>query len=308
MWAYAMVAPGRLERVEAPVPEVTPGRVLVKLHAGGICGSDLPSFLGKRNPFVDFYGSPGFPLHEVVGEVVDGDLDAGTRVVGWAEGHLGLAEYFLARVDNILEIDGELGATDATVIQPLCTVLHALDRLGDVSGRHVAVLGQGPIGILFSHALQARGARVTGVDRIDRRDLDFGIDEVVWGDAADWAASLGDDGPEIVVEAIGHQAGTLEAAVEAVAPGGVVLAFGVPDEDHYSFPFARFFRKNATLIAGVTTDRRDALAAARDYLREHPDLLAPYVTDVFAIDDAQAAFERAITPTPGRLKVVLDAA
>ena len=129
MWAYAMVAPGRLERVEAPVPEVTPGRVLVKLHAGGICGSDLPSFLGKRNPFVDFYGSPGFPLHEVVGEVVDGDLDAGTRVVGWAEGHLGLAEYFLARVDNILEIDGELGATDATVIQPLCTVLHALDRL-----------------------------------------------------------------------------------------------------------------------------------------------------------------------------------
>ena len=108
------------------------------------------------------------------------------------------------------------------------------------------------------------------MDRIDRRDLDFGVDEIVWGDAADWAASLGDDGPEIVIEAIGHQAGTLEAAVEAVAPGGVVLAFGVPDEAHYSFPFARFFRKNATLIAGVTTDRRDALAAARDYLREHP--------------------------------------
>ena len=62
---------------------------------------------------------------------------------------------------------------------------------------------------------------------------------MVWGDAADWAAALGDDGPEIVVEAIGHQAGTLEAAVEAVAPGGVVLAFGVPDETHYSFPFAR---------------------------------------------------------------------
>jgi threonine dehydrogenase-like Zn-dependent dehydrogenase len=162
MWAYAMTAPGRLERVEAPLPEIAPGRVLVKLHAGGICGSDLPSFLGKRNPFVDFYGSPGFPLHEVVGDVVDGDLPAGTRVVGWPEGHLGLAEYFLARVDNVLEIDGELSATDATVIQPLCTVLNALDRLGDVAGRHVAVLGQGPIGILFSHALKARGARVTG--------------------------------------------------------------------------------------------------------------------------------------------------
>ena len=102
MWAYAMVAPGRLERVEARVPEVADGRVLVRLEAGGICGSDLPSFLGKRNPFVDFYGDPGFPLHEVVGEVHQGALPAGTRVVGWAEGHLGLAEYFVARVDNIL--------------------------------------------------------------------------------------------------------------------------------------------------------------------------------------------------------------
>ena len=301
-----MVAPGRLERVEAPVPEVTSGRVQLHQHAGGICGSDLPSFRGRRNPFVDFYGSPGFPLHEVVGEVVDGELPAGTRVVGWAEGHLGLAEYLVARVDNVIEIDGELSATDATVIQPLCTVLHALDRLPDVAGRHVAVLGQGPIGILFSHALKTRGARVTGVDRVDRSELGFGVDEVVWGDAALWAAGL-TEWPEIVIEAIGHQTGTLEAAVEAVAPGGVVLAFGVPDDSHYPFPFAQFFRKNATLLAGVTTERRDALAAARDYLREHGDLLAPYVTDVFAIGDAQAAFERAITPTPGRLKVVLDA-
>src|SRR5215207_2796088 len=100
MWAYAMTAPGRLERVEAPVPQVARGLVLVRLHAGGICGSDLPSFRGRANPFVDFYGEPGFPLHEVVGEVVEGDLPAGTRVVGWADGHRGLAEYFLARADN----------------------------------------------------------------------------------------------------------------------------------------------------------------------------------------------------------------
>ena len=58
-------------------------------------------------------------------------------------GALGLAEYFIARVDNVLEIDRELSDTDATVIQPLCTVLHALDRLGDVAGRHVAVSARG---------------------------------------------------------------------------------------------------------------------------------------------------------------------
>ena len=200
-------------------------------------------------------------MHEVVGTTA-----AGARIVGWAEGHRGLAEYFVAREDAIVELDDELSDVEATVVQPLCTVLHQLDRLGDVEGRRVAVIGQGPIGLLFSHALKARGAaHVIGVDRVDRGDCAeaFGVDEVVWDDASAWAASLDEDRPEIVVEAVGHHAGPLEAAVEALAPGGTVLAFGVPDESHYAFPFTAFFRKHATLIAGAATDRARALARAR---------------------------------------------
>lgn len=304
MWAFAVTAPGRFERVEAPVPEAGPGRVVVRLQAGGICGSDLPSFLGRRNPFVDSLGEPGYPLHEVVGTVVD----TGDRVVGWAEGHRGLAEYFVAREDAIVTLDDELSDVDATVVQPLCTVLHQLDRI-DVAGRRCAVIGQGPIGLLFSHALKARGAaHVTGVDRIDRSDCAaaFGVDEVVWNDASAWAAGV-EERPEVVVEAVGHHAGPLEAAVEALAEDGTVLAFGVPDETHYAFPFTAFFRKHATLVAGAATDRAQALANARDYLRDHRDLLAPYVTNVLPVERAQEAFELAVDPVAGRLKVVLDA-
>ena len=300
MWAYAVTAPGRLERVEAPVPEAGPGRVLVRLQAGGICGSDLPSFLGRRNPFVDSLGEPGYPLHEVVGVT-----EAGTRIVGWAEGHKGLAEYFVAREDAIVALDDELTDVEATVVQPLCTVLHQLDRV-EVAGKRVAVIGQGPIGLLFSHACKARGAaHVTGVDRVDRSDCAaaFGVDEVVWEDATAWAAGAEAD---VVVEAIGHHAGPLEAAVEALAPHGTVVAFGVPDETHYAFPFTAFFRKHATLIAGAATDRAHALAAARDYLREHRSLLSPYVTNVLEVRRAQEAFELAVDPVVGRLKVVLE--
>ena len=84
MWAYAVTAPGRLERVEAALPEAGPGRVLVRLRAGGICGSDLPSFLGRRNPFVDSLGAPGYPLHEVVGitETRCADRRLGRRTQG----------------------------------------------------------------------------------------------------------------------------------------------------------------------------------------------------------------------------------
>ena len=307
MWAYAITAPGRFEQVEVERPAAGDDRVLVRLLAGGICGSDLPSFVGRRNTFVDFYGEPGYPLHEVVGEVVEGELPVGTRIVGWAEHHLGLAEYFVARVDAITAIE-ELTDVEATVVQPLCTVLHQLDRIPDVRGKRAAVIGQGSIGLLFSHALKARGAAwVTGVDRVDRSDVGaaFGVDEVVWDDAAAWSRTL-QQPFDVVVEAVGHHAGPLEAAVTALAPHGTVLAFGVPDDSHYAFPFTAFFRKHGTLIAGAATDRAAALARAREYLLEHRALLAPYVTTVVPVHEAQAAFETAIHPTAGRLKVVLE--
>ena len=307
MWAYAISAPGRLERVEVERPTAAEDRVLVKLLAGGICGSDLPSFIGRRNTFVDFYGEPGYPLHEVVGEVVAGDLPAGTRIVGWAEHHRGLAEYFVARLDAITPIAG-FTDVEATVVQPLCTVLHQLDRIPDVRGKRAAVIGQGSIGLLFSYALKARGAAwVTGVDRVDRSGVAdaFGVDEVVTDDAAAWAKRV-EEPPDIVVEAVGHHAGPLEAAVTALAPDGTVLAFGVPDETHYAFPFMAFFRKHATLISGAATDRARALEHAAAYLREHRALLDPYITTVVPVHEAQRAFDIALTPSTGRLKVVLE--
>jgi threonine dehydrogenase-like Zn-dependent dehydrogenase len=303
MWAYAIAGPGRFERVEAPTPEPPPGRVLARLRAGGICGSDVPSFHGTRNTFVDGYGEPGYPLHEVVGEVVAGDLPEGTRIVGWSEGHYGLAEYYVARVDASHELDDELTDIEATVVQPLCTVLAQLDRLPDVRGKRAAVIGLGSIGLLFAHVLHARGATVTGIDRVDRRDQAdaFGLTTVIWEDAP----KLPNDAFDVVVEAVGHQAATVETGVNALAEHGTLLAFGVPDQSHYAFPFRAFFRKHATLIAGAATDRASELAKARDYLREHRSLLEPYITDVFDVHDAQQAFELASAASSGRLKIVL---
>ena len=315
MWAHRLIAPGKLEAVEVDEPgQPDPGRVVVRFEAGGICGSDLTSFLGVRDSvLVASHGKPGYPMHELVGVVeasAADDLPVGTRVVGWAEGHLGLAEKFAARADQVCALDDELPPVQASVIQPLCTVLYAMRRLGEVRGARCAVIGQGSIGLLFSHALKAAGAgHVTGVDPIDRRDAAgaFGVDVMEWRTSSEWAASLGGHArPDIVVEAVGHQAATLEHAVEAVAHGGTVLAFGVPDESHYAFPFERFFRKDATLLGGVTQDRRRSLAAARDYLVDHGDMLDAYITDVFPVAEAQAAFELAVKPTAGRLKVVLE--
>ena len=301
VWAYAITAPGRLERVEAPEPVPGAGQRLVRLRAGGICGSDLPTFRGRRSAhFIDHTGEPGFPLHEVVGETADGE-----RVVGWPVDHRGLAKFFLADDREVIAVDSDLSDVEATVIQPLCTVLQAVDRLGDVAGRRAAVIGLGSIGLLFAHVLAARGAVVTGVDRVDRRAVAgvFGLREVLWDDAT----ALGHDTFDLVVEAVGHQTHTFSAAVDALAFGGTLYAFGVPDDTHYPVPFIRFFRKNATLLGGVTTDRAAALAAGRAYLLGARELLAAYITDVVPVTRAQEAFELAVAPTVGRSKIVLVA-
>ncbi|MGP4016182.1 zinc-binding dehydrogenase [Saccharopolyspora sp. 5N708] len=312
MWAYALTAPGRLSRCETAdfaVAELPPGEVVARLLAGAICGSDLPNFRGHG---LTERQLPGYPLHEVVGEVVAStapDIEVGARVVGWAGGFQGLAEYFTARAEQLHVLDSPLDDVPATVVQPLATVLCALQRVPEIAGRSAAVIGQGPLGLLFSHVLGAQGAsRVIGVDRVDRADVadKFGVTEPVWDTSQRWAQQLSDAArPDIVVEAVGHQAATLNDAIAALAPGGVLFAFGVPDDDHYSVAFRQLFRKNATLAAGGTTNWRYWLALAEAYLHEHPDLADNYITHVFGVSEAQQAFELAATPARGRLKVAL---
>ena len=56
---------------EVPVPEPTPGMVLVKTRLASICGSDLHIVYMGWNAH-EFPLPPGYPGHEGVGEVVDG--------------------------------------------------------------------------------------------------------------------------------------------------------------------------------------------------------------------------------------------
>ena len=46
----------------------------------------------------------------------------------------------------------------AVGLQPLACVLYAVEQLPDLTGRHVAVIGQGSIGLLFSYVAKALGA------------------------------------------------------------------------------------------------------------------------------------------------------
>jgi L-iditol 2-dehydrogenase len=322
MWAYRLTAPGRLDVVEADRPraaDLRQGQVLLRVIAGGICGSDLPKFLGLKGPQAVgdgafAAGAIGFPMHEVVGEVVastDAGIAEGSRVVGWAADSNAAAEFVVTDGAQVYAYDPSLPAEAAVLIQSLACVLYPLTGL-ELAGARAAVLGLGPIGLLFGHALRQAGcSTVVGVDLVDRsaEAPKFGFDSVAHAAIGRWCAGLSDAArPDLVVEAVGHQVSTLQQAIRACAVGGRILYFGIPDDEYYPLDMERMVRKNLTLTAGVTRRRREMLAAATRYLLAYPELARDIVTHTFAMPDIQRAFDLARTPRAGRLKIILSVA
>ena len=321
MWSYSITAPYTLTRVERDAPteaDLLPGELLLRVLAGGICGSDIPLYRGKvTTAFEDrsqgAVNVPGFPLHEVVGTVLASrheSYEVGDRVVGWADRHDGMSELLATSGESVTRVDDSLSSTDATLIQPLACVVHTLGRIPDLAGLRVAVVGLGPIGLLFTHAAKAAGAaHVIGVDPIDRSAIaaDFGIDELVVSVSERWSLTLDEmEQPDVVIEVVGHQVGTLVSAMEAVKPEGTVFFFGVPDDAFYPLPMFAFFRKALTLVSGAVSRRAEALATAHQYALDHPGLLRSLISGEYHVSQAPEAYAVAATISSKRLKLVLD--
>ncbi len=320
MWSYRIVAPYQFERTtiaEKTADDLADGQVLLRFLAAGICGSDMPAFRGARGRLPGDDGrsaaeKDGFPIHEIAGEVIasrHAEHRPGDRVVGWASGFDGLMERVISDGNGLAPYDPALTAAQAVGLQPLACVLYACEQLPDLAGRHVAIIGQGSIGLLFAYVAKAAGARrVTGVDPVDRSSLTtaFGVDDAVRATSDRWVSQLAaTDRADIVIEAVGHQVATLGHAVEATAPGGTVFYFGVADDEAYPISMRLMLRNNLTLKSGVTLDRRRVLDSADKFAGEHPELLGTYLTHTFGVDEAQAAFDLASQPDPARVKIAI---
>lgn len=320
MWSYRIIAPYLFERttIADKTPECLVDRqVLLRFQAAGICGSDLPAFRGAKGRLPGDDGRSaaemdGFPIHEVAGEVIASrhpDHRPGDRVVGWASSFDGLMERVISDGDGLARYDSALTPAQAVGLQPLACVLYACEKLPDLAGRHVAIIGQGSIGLLFSYVAKAAGARrVTGIDPVDREKISYayGVDDAVRATSDRWVSRLApEDRPDVVVEAVGHQVATLGHAIEAAAPGGTVFYFGVADDPTYPIDMRAMLRKSLTLKSGVTLDRRRVLEAASRFAAEHPGLLENYLTHTFPVDQVSEAFELACQPDPGRVKIAV---
>src|SRR5882757_6555457 len=165
-----------------PRPRPPRGFALIRLLTGGICNTDLELQRG-------YYGFEGIPGHEFVGEVVEADDPKlmGKRVVGeinlacekceWCSRGLGrhcprrtvlgivkhpgaFREYLTLPERNLHIVPASIPTEYAVFIEPLGAACEILDQVRIPKGAHVAVLGDGKLGLLIAQVLQANGARV----------------------------------------------------------------------------------------------------------------------------------------------------
>jgi (R,R)-butanediol dehydrogenase/meso-butanediol dehydrogenase/diacetyl reductase len=236
--------------VDEPAPGN--GQVRVKVEACGICGSDLHM---RPSEAV----APG----AIMGHEFAGVVDAlGPGVEGWSEGDRvcvypfepldhhdletamtsglglgahagGFAESVVVSQSMLWRLPSGMELEHGALVEPLAVALHGLN-VGGVSAEDACVvIGAGPIGVMTSLALRARGVEnAVVVEKNDRRrqrieQLGFraaGLDGV-----HERALELLGGPPSVVLECAGNPAAP-GLAIELVAPSGRIVLLGVLEE------------------------------------------------------------------------------
>jgi threonine dehydrogenase-like Zn-dependent dehydrogenase len=225
--------------------------------------------------------------------------------------HTGLAEYFVSSDDRaVLLPDGQ--ANHLVLSQPLGTVVHAYRKLPEATETAV-VLGQGPIGQLFTALLRNVGVtRLIAVDLLPERlkvSTSMGATHTVCGNATGVAAAIEriTEGKlvDLAVEAIGTEE-TLNLAAKLVKRNGTLLAFGLPHKYNYDFAFHDFFWNEGRLICSLGPTVDDFRVAV-DMISNGVISVAPLLTHTFPFSQAQEAFTLFADRTDGVIKVALTA-
>jgi L-iditol 2-dehydrogenase len=246
----------RVEDVARPRIEAD-DQVLIRIHACGICPSDLRPYTGLRP---STRGMPYTPGHEWTGEVIDAgdgvtDFAAGDRVVpSWRVvcGHCyycvrgrhnccenlargvvrgGFAEYGVAPARALLKIPDGVSCVEASFNEPLaCCINGSLDsqiHLGD----NVVIVGAGPIGLTHLQLAKHAGARVLVSDLIPERlekAAELGADATILASDCDPSArvkALTDGrGADVAIAAVGAPP-ALRQALDMVSLYGRVNYF-----------------------------------------------------------------------------------
>lgn len=252
--AVVIEGPGQAVVKDVAEPAPAAGQVLVRVHAAGLCGTDLHLVDGVLpTPY------PLTPGHEFSGEVVElgegvSGLAVGDRVAVDPNLPCGVCRWCRAGRGNLCQVWDAIGVSRAgaaaelvavpagicfalpstvsytagAMVEPLSCAVHGSSRLPRLPGTHYLIYGAGTMGLLMAALVRRSGAASVSVVDLNDARLDFALSY-----AADRATTHADaleqpDGYDVVIDATGAVP-AIEDGLGRVRKGGTFLQFGVAD-------------------------------------------------------------------------------
>jgi threonine dehydrogenase-like Zn-dependent dehydrogenase len=321
MKAILFEAPRKIRLIDdMPIPEPGEGEVLVRNTHVGLCGGNVGPYTGAGHwADIDWPAPLGWQGHESVGVIVksrDDDWPEGTPVLAQDKRFNGFVEYIVPSPRSLNRLPPDANDMGRLVLaQPLATVMRALAATRPVIGERCAVVGQGPIGLLFTYLLNRFGASEV-----------IAVDVVPW--RLEWARRLGarhviDASRDNLFEAVRELTGgqMVDFCVEAAHLGqalidaallprrqGRLCIFGVSYQDLDAFPWNFTTGNETEIVVTRGTGWMNYAQTSIDRLNRDWAELTDLVTPRLPWERAQEAFEMYAYPAEheGSLKVVLD--
>lgn len=310
-------------------PKLGSGDVLVKMHACGICGSDLEKVYGKYSQPSNRLGHEPSGIIAEVGKNVS-DFKKGDRVFvhhhvpcyschfclhgnetmckKYSETNLspcGLAEQFIVPEWNVshggvLKIPESMSFDEAAMIEPLACCIRAWSKISFQKGDSAAIFGVGSTGmmhVMLSHAHEL--GKIFCIDVNDFR-LDFAkkfaITEAIKSNDSELKnkvlSQTDNRGVDIAIVATGNLQ-ALSSAINLVRKGGIVVLFGVPSSGvTLNLDISNVYSKEITLFTSYAASDADTKVAL-ELIDSGKIDVKKLITHRYQISDAPKAFEHA---------------
>jgi L-iditol 2-dehydrogenase len=323
---------------ETPVPGIGPGEVLVKVHASGICGSDVLEWYRIKK-------APRVLGHEIAGEIVEVGKGVDRYKVGdrvFVSHHIpcntcyyclkgyhtacetlhttnfdpgGFSEYVRAprlNVDRgVFVLPDEVSYEEATFIEPLGCVLRGQRLVKLQPGDSVLILGAGISGLLHLATARALGAgRVMATDINEFRlkaAKDLGAD-AVWHAKEDIPALVRQVNNNRLVDLVIVCTGALSAfkqALNSVDRGGTVLCFATTEPGvDIPVPMNEFWRNEIKLTPSYGNSPYDA-AVAIELIRAKKIPLRQMITHRLPMEQIGLGFQL-VAGAADSIKVIIE--